>query len=187
MPTTTNYGLLAAFVLTYSVTIVGCNRPETTVHSKASEMSELTDATHEEIKRLCKVGDDLVDANRYGDALANYWSAWDLLPEPKTKWSAASWILTSIGDTNFQSEDYEAGRDNLANAMHCPDALGNPFIHLRLGQCQFELGNFDRAADELARAFIPVGKQLFENEDPKYLDFVKSKLDPPPGGWPEGW
>lgn len=150
-------------------------------------MPELSEATYEEIKRLCAAGDSLAEGKQFSNALAKYWSAWDLLPEPKTEWNAATWILTTIGDVNYRSGDYEAGRDNLGNAMHCPDAVGNPFIHLRLGQCQFELGNVDSAADELARAFIPEGKRLFENEDTKYLDFVKSNLKPPAGGWPDGW
>jgi hypothetical protein len=66
------------------------------------------------------------------------WRAWDLLPEPKTEWEAATWILAAVGDANFLGADYVAGRDNLATAMHCPGAIGNPFMHLRLGQCQFE-------------------------------------------------
>jgi hypothetical protein len=32
--------------------------------------------------------------------------------------------------------------------MHCPGAIGNPFIHLRLGQAQFELGNLEPASGE---------------------------------------
>jgi hypothetical protein len=72
-------------------------------------------------------------------------------------------------------------------AMHAPGAVGNPFLHLRIGQVQFELGNEQRAADELARAYLKEGKTLFDGEDPKYLDFIKGKLRPPEGGWPEGW
>jgi hypothetical protein len=150
-------------------------------------MAELPDKIHKEIKRKCKSGDALAEQERYGDALAEYWAAWDLLPEPQTQWEAATWILAATGDANFLSGDFTAGRDNLSMAMHCPGAIGNPFLHLRLGQCQFELGNLERAADELARAFLMEGKVLFEDDDPKYLDFIKPKLDPPPGGWPPGW
>jgi hypothetical protein len=53
------------------------------------------------------------------------WSAWDLLPEPQTDWEAATWILGAIGDVNLQQGNYEAGRDNLAMAMQCPNAIGN--------------------------------------------------------------
>jgi tetratricopeptide (TPR) repeat protein len=150
-------------------------------------MAELPDKFHKEIKRKCKRGNALAEQERYSEALAEYWAAWDLLPDPQTQWEAATWILAAVGDANFLSGDFAAGRENLSMAMHCPDAIGNPFLHLRLGQCQFELGNLERAADELARAFLVEGKVLFEDEDPKYLDFIKSKLDPPPGGWPPGW
>jgi hypothetical protein len=105
-----------------------------------------------------------------------------LLPEPKTDWEAATWILGAIGDANFLGKDYLAGRENLSMAMHCPDAIGNPFLHLRLGQCQFELGNLDRAADELARAYMGAGDEIFEGAE-KYLAFLKTRLKPPPAGW----
>lgn len=177
----TRFSMLALSV----VLTVGCTTPDDS--ARTSAMTELSDSTHEEITRLCDAGDDLAAAEEYSEALVKYWEAWDLLPEPKTNWSAATWILAAIGDANFQSGDNESGRDNLANAMHCPDAVGNPFLHMRLGQCQFELGSMDRAADELARAYIPEGKAIFEDSDPKYLDFIKSRLKPPPDGWPDGW
>lgn len=66
--------------------------------------------------------------------------------------------------------------------MHCPNAIGNPFLHLRLGQCQLELGNMDFAADELTRAYAVAGKDVFSGAD-KYLAFLKTRLQPPPGGW----
>ena len=110
---------------------------------------ELEDAVNDQIQRHCAKGDDSAKQALYPDALKEYWAAWDLLPEPKTQWEAATWILAAVGDANYLSGDFVAGRDNLSHAMHCPDAIGNPFLHLRLGQCQFEVGNLDRAADEL--------------------------------------
>lgn len=145
-------------------------------------MAELSDEAHERIQDLCKQGDVLADADQYPAALQLYWAAWDLLPEPQTDWEAAIWILAAIGDANFLGGDYAAGRDNLSLAMHCPDAVGNPFLHLRLGQCQFELGDLDRAADELTRAYMGAGAEIFERED-KYFAFLKTRIQPPPGGW----
>ena len=145
-------------------------------------MAELRDDIYDKVTSFCQTGDDLAAQGKYAEALAQYWAAWDLLPEPKTDWSAATWILAAIGDANFQSGDFAAGRDNLSTAMHCPEAIGNPFLHLRLGQCQFELGNLDRAADELTRAYMGGGANLFEDAG-RYFDFLKTKLKPPPGGW----
>jgi len=140
-------------------------------------MAELPDETDTEVQRLCALGDDAAAADRYSEALKSYWGAWDLLPEPKTDWVAATWILAAIGDTNFLSGDYVAGRDNLASAMHCPDAIGNPFLHLRLGQCQFELQELDRAADELMRAYMGAGPEIFREQDPKYIRFLKTRAE----------
>src|SRR5579863_5981528 len=117
-------------------------------------MAELEDEAHKRIQDLCSRGDALAEKSDYASALELYWAAWDLLPEPRTDWEAATWILAAIGDANYLGGDYVAGRDNLSMAMHCPQAIGNPFLHLRLGQCQYELGNLDRAADELARAYM---------------------------------
>src|SRR6185369_15485294 len=80
-------------------------------------VSELPDSVHDEIKRLCAMGDKHAEARAFSNALTNYWEAWDLLPEPKTDWEAATWILVAIGDANFLGADYDAGRDNLSNSM----------------------------------------------------------------------
>lgn len=140
-------------------------------------MDEIDDKTHKKITSLSKKGDSLAEKGNYPDALSKYWEAFDLVPEPKTKWDASTWLFAAIGDANFLGGDFQAGVDNLSNGMHCPGAIGNPFLHLRLGQCQFELGNLDRAADELTRAYALEGKEIFAEDDPKYLDFLKTKIE----------
>jgi tetratricopeptide (TPR) repeat protein len=148
---------------------------------------ELPDEVHEKITQLSAEGDDLLEHRQYLEAAAKYSEAFALVPEPKTDWGASTWLLTAIGDAFFQAGRYEDARTALTDAMHCPDAIGNPFIHLRLGQAQHELGNEERAADELARAYLQQGVAIFEGDDPKYLAFIKPRLAPPPGGWPAGW
>ena len=145
-------------------------------------MAELEDEAHKRIQDLCSRGDALAEKSDYASALELYWAAWDLLPEPRTDWEAATWILAAIGDANYLGGDYVAGRDNLSMAMHCPQAIGNPFLHLRLGQCQYELGNLDRAADELARAYMGAGPDIFDGAE-RYFTFLKTRLQPPPSGW----
>jgi tetratricopeptide (TPR) repeat protein len=148
---------------------------------------ELPDDVFARITELCEEGNDLAEQGAFSEAVGMFQEAWDLLPEPAVRWQAATWILAALGDVYFLSGDYEAAREKLSLAMHAPGAIGNPFLHLRLGQVQFELENASRAADELARAYLQEGKKIFEGEDPKYLDFIKGKLRPPEGGWPEGW
>ena len=123
-------------------------------------MAELPGNLYEEIKTLCGDGDRLVEAGKHDEAIQVYERAWNLLPERKTEWEAATWILAAIGDAKFFVGDFEGCRHALREVMHCPGAIGNPFLHLRLGQSQLELGTRDRAADELARAYMGGGTEI---------------------------
>jgi tetratricopeptide (TPR) repeat protein len=128
-------------------------------------------------------GDLLAKRLQFEKAIGAYQEAWKLLPEPAEDWSAATWILAAIGDAQFEAEKFEEALQTFAHAMRCPEAIGNPFLHLRLGQISFELGDRDRAADELARAYMGGGEELFASDDPSYLEFLKTRLRPPVGGW----
>jgi tetratricopeptide (TPR) repeat protein len=139
-------------------------------------MPPLSEAVQADIGRLCALGDAEADLGCFPQALSHYWAAWDLLPEPQTDYLEATWILAAVGDVNFLGRDYEAGRDNLSTVMHCPGAIGVAFLHFRLGQCLFEIGDEAAAADELLRAFHGGGDTLFDDEDPKYLDCVERAM-----------
>ena len=144
-------------------------------------MPELPDDIYERITALSQEGNDLLDESDFSGALAKYEQAWDLLPDPKEDWEAATWILSAIGDTYFYDRRFDDAINTLSKAIHCPNGLGNPFIHLRLGESRFEAGDRPRAADELTRAYMGAGREIFENEDPKYFDFLKTVLKPPRG------
>lgn len=145
-------------------------------------MDELEDELHDRIVTLCAEGDLLTDDEDFPAALEKYWAAWNLLPQPRTDWEAAPWILAAVGDANFFGGDFEAGREHLTMALCCSDGTGHPFLHLRLGQCQFQLGNLDLAAEQLALAYMGAGKEIFAGEE-EYFAFLKTRLDPPIGGW----
>jgi tetratricopeptide (TPR) repeat protein len=140
---------------------------------------ELPDDVHAQITLLSKQGDEFAEQDRAEEALLCYEQAWTLLPEPREQWSAATWLLTAKGDALFLAGRFHAALAPLESAVRCPDGLGNPFIHLRLGQVQLELGNTERAKDELARAFMGGGDEIFEGDDPKYWRFIREILLPP--------
>jgi len=127
---------------------------------------------------LCKAGDAHADDGAYDVAIEKYREALALVPEPLEKWDATTWILTAIGDALFAKSDYVGAREALQQAMRCPGAIGNAFLHLRLGQVQLELRNIERAKDELGRAYMGGGDEVFKGEDPKYLNFIKEILRP---------
>jgi tetratricopeptide (TPR) repeat protein len=141
----------------------------------------LEDKLYQRILDLCKAGDELAAKNQYEESLKDYLAAWELLPAPKHEWEAATWIQSAIGNAKYSINDYESCLQAFLLAVQSPGGLGNPFIHLRLGECYFELGNEQRAGDELARAYIGAGREIFADEPPKYLNFLKTILRPPEG------
>ena len=136
---------------------------------------ELDKLTFQEVTRLCEKGDDLSSQNRYEDAVTEYNKAWKLLPEPKNDWDAATWILAAIADACFFLGKKKSARQALKYVMTCPGAIGNPFLHLRLGQILFDDGEEAAAADELMRAYMGAGSDIFANDDPKYFAFLKTR------------
>jgi len=139
------------------------------------EPRELDESVHRDVTRLCAAGDELAEQGRYEEAVAEYNKAWELIPEPKTDWNASTWILAAIADACFMIGKNKSARQALESAMTCPGGLGNPFLHLRLGQVLFDAGELDGAADDLMRAYMGGGPEIFEAEDPKYLTFLKTR------------
>src|SRR5262249_19080959 len=74
--------------------------------NRSITMVELPEDIHNKIERLCATGDAQAKQQQFAQALTSYWAAWDLLPEPKVEWEAATWILAAVGDANFLGGDY---------------------------------------------------------------------------------
>lgn len=146
-------------------------------------MKELEPEIYAQIVELCDSGDRYADEEKFDIALSQYYKALHMIPDPKEEWVASTWILTAIGDAYFLMKNYSESLKILQDAMDCPDAIDNPFIHLRLGQVQYELGDFRRALDELTRAYMGEGQEIFAEEDPKYFTWVKQRIRPPIKGW----
>lgn len=144
---------------------------------------ELPDTIHQDIVRLSERGNDLAEGGHTAEAVQCFEQALSLLPAPVERWSAATWLFSALGDIHFLSGSYCKALQTLLDAMRCHEGIGNPFLHLRLGQVQLELGNEILAADELARAYMGGGKYIFEGEDKKYFHAVQSSLSEPPEGW----
>ncbi|MBI3712338.1 MAG: hypothetical protein HY253_05155 [Burkholderiales bacterium] len=138
---------------------------------------QLSEAVHAKITALCQLGDDLVKTGKLESAKEQYVAALKLLPENHRDWEAATWIYVAIGDVHFRMANFEKAFKCFFNAVQCPKGLGNPFIHLRLGQLYYEQGSLENSADELTRAYMGAGMQIFMEDDPKYLDFLETKIE----------
>src|SRR5688572_3086729 len=122
----------------------------------------LDSSTQKMIVALSNEGDKYLDEGAFDDALKSYQAALDLLPEPKHQWEAATSVFTAIGETLYFMANYAEALRPLQHATMCPGGLGNGLIHLRLGQVYYELGDYDKAGDELTRAYMAEGTAIFE-------------------------
>jgi tetratricopeptide (TPR) repeat protein len=136
-------------------------------------MAELDDEIYGRITELSDEGNELAEDDNFEAAVAKFSEALELLPAPKTDWKAATWLYASIGDMYYSLEKYEAAVNSLFDALNCPDGYGNPFVHLRLGESLCESGQTERAKEHLLQAYMLEGEDIFEDENPKYLNMIK--------------
>jgi tetratricopeptide (TPR) repeat protein len=134
-----------------------------------------------EVEGLCAEGKVKLEAGDLQGAFDCFADALERVPEPVHQWNAGAWILVAMGECGFRAGNYAAALDSLTDAMHAPGTIGNPWVHLRLGQCLLNLGEEERAADELARAYRGGGRGIFEGQDPRCFAMVEKVLRPPPG------
>ncbi|HZX77288.1 hypothetical protein [Lysobacter sp.] len=121
-----------------------------------------------------------------GEAMAShredldaYVQALEQLPTPPGGWEPAAWLLVAVGEVNFLAREYECAAAVFAKALRCHGTIGYPFVHLRLGQCHYELGELVKAGEELVQAYRHAGFELFTREDPKYFVHLKTALAQP--------
>ena len=133
-------------------------------------------ALDKRVRQLCAEGYRIYDDCDYEQALRRFYQAWTLIPKPQTQFEASGWVLTAIGDAYFAKRNYRASIEALRSALFCPNTVGNPFVHLRLGQCYLEQENTEDADRHLARALYSGGPELFDREAPHYLNQARLAL-----------
>jgi len=136
----------------------------------------MIEAIQAEIERLSREGNELAGVKAFEEAKACFVQALRLVPEPHQSQETATWLYAAIGDMHFHLGSAERAMRCFSNAVRCPGGLGNSFIHLRLGQAEFDLGNLTNAADELTRAYMGGGMGIFMEDNPKYFEFLETKI-----------
>ncbi|MDR2147822.1 MAG: hypothetical protein LBE91_15325 [Tannerella sp.] len=136
-------------------------------------MAELEDKIYDRIEILSEEGNEYADNEQYEEAVSKFKQALDLVPSPKTDWEASMWLNASMGDMYFMLSEYGKCSESMFDALNCPDGYSNPFVHLRLGESLFELGEKEKSKEYLLQAYMLEGKEIFETEDSKYFELIK--------------
>ena len=140
-------------------------------------MPVLDDEVQEEISIFCHRGDRLVESGNYARAIQEYEKALSLIPEPRYDYAQSVSVYLVIGNAHFLGGQFEKALNATMEAIKSVDGLENPFLHLRLGQSYYEMGLADNAAQHLTLAYAAEGEEIFMEDDPKYFNFLKTKID----------
>jgi len=154
-----------------------------------------------DFRDLVRQADQLAASGDYGTAVGHYSEAWEVIcsDRPDHEIEEAFWLLMSWVNANFLAGEFrEAHHLCIETFQVFADhgmVVGNPFFHLRAGQCDYELAPPNEpmsaeaasSVDNLSRALITGGPEIFEGEDPKYLEPILLLLQPPEGfaSWAE--
>jgi tetratricopeptide (TPR) repeat protein len=137
-------------------------------------INKLSRKLYARITSLTEKGEKFFDEQDYDRALECFLSAYDLLPLPKESWDEGLRLLAGIGDSLFMQWNIQEAYGYFREAQKYPGGIGSPFIFLRLGQCLYEMrGRKEAILDALMSAYMLAGDEIFLDEDPKYLKFLK--------------
>jgi tetratricopeptide (TPR) repeat protein len=134
---------------------------------------------YEKIEQYCEQGNDLFDEDDFLGAIKIWQSAFDVIPDLNEDWNEAVWLKVSIGDSYYMIDEYQKSLDALLDALNYPEAIENPFIHFRVGQCHYQLGDKEQSQNALLKAYMLTGKEIFddhEDEGEFYYNFLSSNV-----------
>lgn len=126
------------------------------------------------VNELCEKGNSLSEVGKYQEALPCFTRALEKTPETYDYEDERVWILVAIGDTLFQLQQYSNAMEYLRRAYFYDP--GNPFINLRLGQCELESDCILDAKEHLLKAYMAEGAAIFKGENLKYLQAIKELI-----------
>ena len=136
----------------------------------------LSAAEEAQIQELVDKANDLDDEDRYAESEPLLLQALNLIPDPKAVSGLSLQIYGALGDDYWSQGHYSQAENALRMAQQCSGGLTNPFIWMRLGQTIHDQnGPTDEAIDALLRAYMLDREQVFETEDPRYLDLLRQR------------
>lgn len=139
---------------------------------------ELPDAIYNQVTALSERGNVALENGKVATAIIEWRRALELLPAPETQWDAAAWLHGSIGDAHWQAGRAAQTRDEMLAALNCSSGRENPFIYYRLGLAYRKLGDEANATENLLKAYMLAGDEIFEAEPEgrEALTFLRSRV-----------
>ncbi len=128
------------------------------------------------IKKISRAAKSYTLKGKFDLSVREYKKGLDLLDDPKYDSEFAVMLYAGIGEAFYLQQDWDRALDYYHDALRSEGGLGDPGLHFRLGQIRYEMGNIEKAKDELMRAYMGSGDIIFQGEDPKYFNVIKPHI-----------
>lgn len=140
---------------------------------------ELPEDISDKINEAAEHGNELIEEEKFAEAIEVWKKALALIPEPQNTFPETLWFEVSIGDTYFLQGDFETALRHFETAKGniADNGYENPLIMLRLGQLYYEAQRPEEAKEYLLRAYMMEGEGIFESDDARYFEFLKTNVD----------
>ncbi|QZP23829.1 hypothetical protein K5K89_00400 [Pseudomonas sp. DR208] len=126
----------------------------------------------DQIMAIMGSGNDLDEQNKKAEAKALYQQAWDLLPEPKLKWSPlSSWVTGSLFNFYLDEGDFEAAEPWAQKTFDGRESDIDTGPLINLGMVFLELGKEAEAYKYFDEAYGFGKARAFQERPKKYLNF----------------
>ena len=131
------------------------------------DTTDTLDVNDPHIQDLAERINDAMDTEDYPTAITLASQALAHLGDPRLT-DGPMWFLATIGDAHFLQGHIQQAHDAFTQAHQAQGGITNPFVLLRLGQTEHDLGNTDTAVEHLMAAHIADPTAL-ETADDRYL------------------
>lgn len=122
-----------------------------------------------------KKGREAWKAGDISGAEAHFLQTWNALPEPKLQQDYAQSLSRGITTFYRDTRQFEKARKWIGIVREAYGPELDPSVEFLAGTVAFESGDLTEAFRLFEPLYLKYGKRPFEERDPKYLDFTRTR------------
>lgn len=136
---------------------------------------DLPEEIYDKFDKMSDEAYELFMNKQYEKSFEKYKECLNIIPEPKRDYGDSSCVIEWMVDNYLKIQDY-------SNAITWVEKLGEYLKNKNIlgdweflkGKVYFEAGNLVKSLENFKIACTKAGMNIFEEQDPKYLDFYKN-------------